>query len=222
MKYLSLDIETTGINSETCQILSIGAIIEDTELKLDYDKIPKFHGAILRNEISGRIQSINLNRDLIKLIHDYTCIKTFEDKHDFEIKNEIKFYQENDIVSALYSFCVQNGLGNDTANWVVNSTHPANDITITNSKTPTLRITCAGKNFATFDKLFLEKLPKWNYFFKINQRIIDPAILFTNWNSDETLPNLSECKERAGLNSKVSHTAVIDAWDVITLLRTQY
>jgi len=31
MKYISIDVETTGIDREKCQILSIGAVIEDTE-----------------------------------------------------------------------------------------------------------------------------------------------------------------------------------------------
>ena len=30
MKYISIDIETTGLDRDLCQVLSIGAVIEDT------------------------------------------------------------------------------------------------------------------------------------------------------------------------------------------------
>jgi oligoribonuclease (3'-5' exoribonuclease) len=46
-----VDVETTGLEKDRYQILSIGAIIEDTSKKLPFDEIPKFHAAILHNEI---------------------------------------------------------------------------------------------------------------------------------------------------------------------------
>ena len=52
MIYLSIDLETTGLEKDRYQILSFGAILEDTEKKLPYDEIPKFHAAILHNEIN--------------------------------------------------------------------------------------------------------------------------------------------------------------------------
>ena len=67
MRKIALDIETTGLNPETCQILSIGAVIEDTQKQLAFEEIPKFHCAILKNErdiISGEIYALNMDRDL--------------------------------------------------------------------------------------------------------------------------------------------------------------
>ena len=75
---------------------------------------------------------------------------------------------------------------------------------------------------ATFDKLFLERLPRWKQLIKIRQRIIDPSVLYVNWESDSSLPSMSECKVRAGLPGMVTHNAVEDAWDVIELLRNTY
>ena len=51
MIYVSVDTETTGLESESHKILSIGAIIEDTSKKLTYDQIPKFNCAILHREL---------------------------------------------------------------------------------------------------------------------------------------------------------------------------
>ena len=43
MKYVSIDIETTGLDPETCQILQVGAVIEDTQNLLPLEELPKFN-----------------------------------------------------------------------------------------------------------------------------------------------------------------------------------
>ncbi len=222
MKYISIDLETTGVDADNSQILSIGAIIEDTDLKLEYDKIPKFHAVIKRKEISGNVFAINLNSNLIRIINDYNCLGTDEDRRMFEDLHNINFYSESEIVNALYLFCLNNGL-NDLSKTVYtyNSTYDTTGIFFTSPLSP-MSINCAGKNFGTFDKLFLEKLPNWDKYFKIRQRVIDPSVFFTDWTNDNSLPNLETCKSRANLNPEVTHNAIEDAWDVITLLRTQY
>ncbi len=60
MKYLSIDIETTGLDPLKDQLLSFGAIIEDTENPLPFDEIPKFHAAIKRNRIETYKQGFDI------------------------------------------------------------------------------------------------------------------------------------------------------------------
>jgi oligoribonuclease (3'-5' exoribonuclease) len=67
MRYISIDIETTGLDSEKYDVLSIGAIIEDTDNKIPYEELPKFHAAIKRQEITGSPFAINMNRDMNQL-----------------------------------------------------------------------------------------------------------------------------------------------------------
>jgi hypothetical protein len=43
-----------------------------------------------------------------------------------------------------------------------------------------------------------------------------------DWNNDKSLPNLTTCKERAGIEGVVTHDALEDAWDVIEVLRKFY
>lgn len=43
MKYISIDIETTGLNPAVDQILEIGAILEDTLNPSTYDNAQKFN-----------------------------------------------------------------------------------------------------------------------------------------------------------------------------------
>lgn len=225
MKYLSLDIETTGLSPENDQILSIGVIVEDTKKKLPFEEIPKFHVAIVRERIEGDLFAINLNRDLLSNINAWKQYNE-EDRKDLENRTGMKFVREDEVSTLLFNFLFINGVLDES---LYNPTIHKNiqiidghNIPMVGLRTPVSYLNVAGKNVATFDKLFVEKLPRWKQYFKIRQRIIDPTVLFTNWNEDEQLPNLTTCKERAGTGGEVTHDAIDDAWDVIQLLRTQY
>lgn len=82
------------------------------------------------------------------------------------------------------------------------------------------KIIVAGKNFGTFDLRFLENLEGFGEYIKFHQRIIDPAVLYFDNSADKELPNLSICKERAGIqNTEIAHRTIKDAWDIIQVLR---
>ena len=68
MKYISIDIETTGLDPENNDILSIGAIVEDSNNPLPFDQCPKFHVAIIREQLTGSPFALNLNKELIESI----------------------------------------------------------------------------------------------------------------------------------------------------------
>ena len=224
MKYLSIDIETTGLDAEKHQVLSVGVIVEDTTNKLPFKEIPKFHCAIVREEIVGQLYALNLNRDLIQTINDWN-VNDEVGKKAIEVKTGMIFCKEDEVVQHLFRFLFKNHiLDKSIYEWTIHSMVEIID----GVSYPMMRnaskshLNVAGKNFGTFDKLFLEKLPRWQQVFKVRQRIIDPTILFTDWEKDESLPNLSTCKERAETGSIVTHDAIEDAWDVIELMRTQY
>lgn len=48
MKYVSIDIETTGIDNENTQTLSIGLVVEDTVDIKPIEELPKLEIAILK------------------------------------------------------------------------------------------------------------------------------------------------------------------------------
>lgn len=201
MKYVSIDIETTGLNPKTDQILSIGLVVEDTLNILPLDDLPKLEVRIWREKLSGDLFAINMNKDLI----DAICNSEVGEKWPIPAVSEnepwVEYCREQDVADRIKKFLLANGvLGVDNRS-----------------------ITVAGKNFATFDKLFLENFPQWQRYFRIRSRILDPAILFVDWQLDSELPNLSTCKQRANiLNPLVSHVAIEDALDVIQLLRIHY
>ena len=223
MKYVSIDIETTGLDREKHQVLSIGAIIEDTTKKLSFEEIPKFYGLILHREIIGSPRALTMNKDLIEMIGTY--IEGNENIKNLMIDEHGKiFYEEDKIIPDLYRFFYRNGLGDFDVSDFMREMQVIDGISYPsiNGKTKPIVINVAGKNFGTFDKLFLEKLTWFKKLIYVRQRIIDPAILHCDWNNDEFLPSLEVCKERSGFEKKVSHNALEDAWDVITVLRKFY
>jgi hypothetical protein len=215
MIYISIDIETSGLEYKKHNILSIGAIIEDTEKKLPFEECPKFNALVIQREIVGSPTALVMNSNIISLMSEYIetdnagRIKLQELENDYPYGYE--FYDQDNVVKAFYWFLEDNGFGNGKESR-----------TFINGNTKPITINVAGKNFGVFDKLFLQELPWWTKLIRVRQRILDPAILMVNWNSDESLPPLSVCKERAGLNNYVTHNALEDAWDVIEVLRKTY
>jgi oligoribonuclease len=224
MKYISIDIETTGLDADFNQILSIGAVIEDTLNPLPFEELPKFHAVIKRESVYGSIFALNLNRNLIQAMKDYSEARTPELKEEIEESFGAKFYEEDEVVEALYQFCYRNGLVDLDPNFLNKQMKIVDGIPypILGSNMVKTYLNCAGKNFAGFDKKFLEKLPRWKQVFSIRSRVLDPGILFVDWINDESIPSLDECKKRAGIDGVVTHNAVEDAMDVVMLLRQCY
>lgn len=215
MVYTSIDIETTGLDHEKNQVLSIGAIIEDTEKKLPYEECPKFNAIVLQRELIGSPRAITMNKEIISLMGDY-LEGTDEVRNVLNNNSGYKFYEEEEVIKEFYLWLYKNGLAQ----------HELYDlgrggITI-NGATKPITLNVAGKNFGTFDKLFLQQLPWWQKLIKTRQRVLDPAILCVDWKNDESLPNLTQCKNRMGIEGIVTHNALEDAWDVIELLRKFY
>jgi DNA polymerase III epsilon subunit-like protein len=83
-----------------------------------------------------------------------------------------------------------------------------------------LPINIAGKNFASFDLLFLRQDNSFDYYIKYRHRFLDPAILY--WRpGDDTLPDTETCMKRAGIEGKVAHDAIEDAIVVVKLIRNK-
>ena len=226
MKFISIDTETTGLNPETCQLLSFGAIIEDTEKKLPFDQIPKFHCAILRGErdiLQGELFALNMNKNLIESITQYSIAKTQEEKNAIIQKTGMQFLREEEVVKAFFHFLIDHGAiapehdYSKTVEIINGKTYP-----ILGTKMKPFHLNIAGKNFHAGDQAYIERLPRWKQVFRIRNRHIDPSVLFVDWKNDESMPSLGVCKERAKIEGIVTHDALEDAWDVIQLLRTQY
>lgn len=226
MIYISLDTETTGLSPETCQLLSIGAIVEDTEKKLPFEEIPKFHCAILRGErdiLQGELFALNMNKDLIGVITEYSVARTQKEKDAISQKTGMVFLREEDVAKAFYHFLIDAGAITpefDAAK--ITETINGKTYPVLASKMKPFHLNVAGKNFHAGDQTYIERLPRWKQIFRIRTRQIDPSVFFVDWKNDESVPGLAKCKERAKIKGIVTHDALEDAWDVVELLRTQY
>lgn len=222
MIYVSIDIETSGLDHEKHKVLSIGAIIEDTEKKLPYEECPKFNAIVLQNEITGSPRAITMNKEIISMIGDY-IEGTDETRHLMNTHSDYSFYKEDEVVAEFYRFLFGNGFGYELGPGnFVNNTINGVEYPAIGGKTKPITLNVAGKNFGTFDKLFLQELPWWQKLIRTRQRVLDPAILMVDWKNDKALPNLTQCKERANVTGVVTHNALEDAWDVIEVLRKFY
>lgn len=218
MKYVSIDIETSGLNHDMNHVLSIGAIIEDTAKKLPYEELPKFNVIVLQNNIQGSPRAITMNKEIISLMGEY-LEGTDEVRGLLNSNSGYNFYEEDDVVKEFYKFLWSNGYSTLDSP----STHINGKLTpIIDGKTKPITLNVAGKNFGTFDKLFLQELPWWQKLIRTRQRVLDPAILCVDWLNDTSLPSLTTCKERMNVEGIVTHNALEDAWDVIELLRKFY
>ncbi len=191
MIYISIDTETGGLDWDNHSLLEFGAIIEDTKKQLSFDEIPKF-SVLLEHPGDKYVGSS------FALAMHHEIFKELSSPPNKRTMNVIPF---NKLGLMFYSWLKENSKYDF-------------------SKTGPVKIVVAGKNFGTFDKRFLDNNPDFNKYIRIDSRIVDPAILYYNDEVDENLPNLSECKKRAGLSKiTVDHRAINDAWDVIEVLR---
>ena len=179
--YVSIDIETTGLNPESCQILEIGAVIDDFESPIS--ALPTFHCYVDHGFYHGEPFALQLNALIL---------------------GRLARIEEN---KQFFSFLKPTGVAEEFACF------------LTRNKIDSRRVPCAGKNFASFDKRFLEKLPYWSNWIKLNHRTLDPAILFLDFDKDDGIPDTKTCMERAGILGEVAHTAVEDALTVVQLVR---
>jgi hypothetical protein len=223
MIYASIDIETTGIDNENTQTLSIGIVVEDTVNVKPLEELPTLEIAIIRERIEGEIFAINMNRQLIADILEYRLARTDEERKEIETRTGREYLYEEDVTKRIFRFLFDAGALDGKMDLtghveVVNGkTYPA-----LTSKMKPFYFNAAGKNFANFDNKFLERLPRWKQCLKARGRTLDPSVLYVDWQRDDSAPGLAKCKERAGLGDVVTHNAIDDAMDIVMLFRKFY
>lgn len=194
MKYVVIDIETTGVDPENNQILEFGAVIEDSANPLPIEEIPKFKCIVNHKSITGSPFAINMNARIFNILAEFHSAK------EIELRNKIA--KEHNILDTR-SMCIY------FASWVRE-----------NGLLGPINI--AGKNYAVFDKLFLDQTESWKYEVNCERRFLDPSILFVDWEKDIKLPSLDDCLQRAGIPTQVTHDALQDAIDTLLCFRAKY
>jgi hypothetical protein len=132
MTYVSIDIETTGLDPETCDVLEIGMVVDDTlHPEVPVEKLPSCR-ILVRPEdecYRGQPYALSMHPKLFREIAEGM-------KNDRE---GARIWHPEHVGAPVYDFLVTNNLPDVTPNYF-------------------RHVTAAGKNFANFDARFLRKL----------------------------------------------------------------
>lgn len=235
MRYVSIDTETTGVDYTKNQLLSIGAVIEDTNNQVEVDQLPKLEMVVDLDHIIGHPTALSMNSQLLKIISQYKSLPASPlEKFHYEKQIGKKIVKPHEVAPYFFYWLLKNGFESNITlddlqhevqpfaallpNYTIELTEENKELIKSNIKK--INVIAAGKNFSAFDKQFLNQLPLFNQLISIKARAIDPGTLFIDWENDEYPPGLLECKKRAGIkNPEVIHNAVNDATDVIKCIR---
>jgi oligoribonuclease len=199
MKYISIDVETTGLKAGQNQLLEMGGVLEDTMKQPLVKDLPSFRAILI--EKGGEY---NINTYVMRM-----HMKLFEeidacDKDKLELKG-FYYTEGNESSASCVVYCYPEKLEEVFSAWCAR--HGA--------FSDKGKIIAAGKNFFGFDHKFLaDLLPD----IRFHHRCLDPAIFFLK-KADRQPPNLELCCERAGIEMSGYHTAVGDSRMVIELIR---
>lgn len=69
MKYASIDIETSGIDLDHCELLEIGVVVDDLSDPKPLDQLPSFHNYILKDRYSGEPYALQLHQEIFRRIY---------------------------------------------------------------------------------------------------------------------------------------------------------
>lgn len=211
MKYVSLDIETTGLDKDKHQIVEVGAVLDEIGSTIPIEELPKFRAVLLHDEMTIDTFCANLHRDLWVEALGVICTH----KEEIDRSGVV-------IVNTVY-YCLPTKFEYIFHRWLNDMMDLGIEYYSDNGEPlygTTIKINVAGKNPGTFDIPFLEALPGWQGLVKFRRRVLDPASHCV-LPDDERIPDLQECLKRCGFESTVKHTAVDDAIDIIKVIRQQ-
>ena len=193
MRYASIDIETLGLDADTCDVIEFGAVLDNLEDQKPLADLPTFHAYIL--PYGAEDEQVGIYRGEPYAMSMHATILRRIAKRDAGYQ----YLRPHELGSAFREFLTQHDYGE----FLVKGN-------------PKLAV--AGKNFASFDRLFLDRMG----FFEqvpVAHRCFDPGSLYAR-KDDEKLPNTETCCQRAHITDhQERHDAVYDALTVVKLIR---
>jgi hypothetical protein len=208
MRYVSLDLETTGLEpKQPDRILQIAMVAEDSSVDSPLETLPAFSAIIIPNgEIKGNPTALAINSWILIAIE---LFKTKMSHRNFFSRYKDLGIPEETLNRAREAWR-HNAFG--SLEYVIAEAN----IWLTHNFGDKDNINIAGKNVAGFDVPFLPpELSK-----RFRHRCIDPGSVFIDWNA-RSVNSSDEIAKKCGIDS-VSHDAYGDAIDVIRWLRTSY
>ena len=100
-KYCSIDIETTGVNLDNCDIIEFGCVVDELGSTINVNKLPTYHCYFVKQFYQGEPFALSMHSKILKRIADrekgYTYMsvtkfgnsfKQFLLKNGFELEND--------------------------------------------------------------------------------------------------------------------------------------
>lgn len=199
MKFVSIDLETTGRNPMLHNVIEFGAVIEDTQHLIPVEELPYFKCYVLYDNYT--VEKRLMAPDEILPNHHEIYRKISRHQSDWRnLGNNDLFLAARNVGKQFKEFLLYHGF---------------------ELMGKMVTITAAGKNFASFDLQFIkQQLPNFYNHVVIKQTTIDPSIFLVDWKNDKALPNLTECLERVDIGEDtVSHETISDCRQVLKVLR---
>jgi hypothetical protein len=191
MRYIAIDLETTGLDPVNNNIIEFGAVLDDLREQKPLEELPRFHAYICMDEYKGQPYALSMHPTIFRRIANR--------------EEGYNYLYPNTLGKAFLDFLVKNG-------YPLEKKH--------GKEIPRTTINVGGKNFGTFDLQFLNNQTNFSSSVKIRSRILDPGILCLE-EKDEVIPGLLECLKRVGVEKEVSHTTIEDSLDVIQVIRAK-
>jgi oligoribonuclease len=196
VKYLSVDIETSGLNPETCQILQVAAVYDDLNVQAPIAELPKLEFYVKEPTYKGEAYALAMNAGIFKKLAGKEL-------------NYLNCCCHDDVI---YRLC----------NWLTSEVGLEKEGK-TELNRGTVKVNVAGKNFANFDNLFFRKIKGYGEAIAFHHRILDVSSLYFDPKLDtKCLPSTEECMKRAKIPGPVAHTALEDAINVVELIRAKF
>lgn len=200
MRYVSIDLETTGLDPDKCQIIELAAVIDD--LVTPFEELPKFRYLVKEPTYKGEPYAFSMHAALFREIATSGMTPTHIPFPHDEYGAVKVVGPESTVISRL-------------AGWLAE-----------NNVTPGLFL-AAGKNFAGFDARFMRRLPQADLF-TWEHRVLDPGPLYMV-PTDTIVPSTSTCMDRAEAQGMETHnipgdphTALYDTLMVCALIRNHF
>jgi DNA polymerase III epsilon subunit-like protein len=152
--YVSIDIETTGLDSQNCDIIEFGAVLDDLSDQRPIHTLPVFHCYFVKEEYRGEPFALSMHP---------TIFRRIAERGEEENRNKYHYFSAEKFGNSFKSFLVKNGYQTEHDKVTINA---------------------AGKNFGSFDLQFLKHKTDLLKHVNIRSRIVDPGILFLDGDDD--------------------------------------
>lgn len=202
MKYISIDLETTGSNDDVHQVIEIGAVVDDLEEQKPIDELPEFHTYVGHDTYN---------------VSEY-CLGMHSDTGIFEKLSSYGDGQSDNIA----------GIGEAVIGL---NTFIRDELELTGwpgESRGSLNVCC--HNFTVFDFRFLRramddhfgKASRESTVWDVNRiRPFDPCQFYMQ-PDDDKVPGTRTAMKRSDMEPSVAHTAVADAKDMIRMTRRHF